>query len=54
MSKTPMVKFVNILVLIRWKNQFVIVRKKKLLRDILDTVIRHVARYSLGSEVLKY
>ena len=28
MSKTPMVKFVNILVLIRWKNQFVIVRKK--------------------------
>jgi len=47
-----MVKFVNILVLIRQKNRFVIVRKK-LLRDILDTVIRYVTRYSLGCDVLK-
>ena len=50
--RTHMVKFVNILVLIRQKNRFVIVRKK-LLRDILDTVIRYVTRYSLGCDVLK-
>jgi len=28
--------------------------QENLLRDILDTVIRYVARHSLGSEVLNY
>ena len=46
-----MVKFVNILVLIRY--QLVIVRKN-LLRDILDTVTRYVTRYSLGCDVLNH
>jgi len=39
-----MVKFVNILVLTRYKTQYIIVGKN-LLRDIPDTVIRYVTRY---------
>ena len=33
---------------------YLFLRHKNLLRDILDTVIRYVARYSLGSEMLNY
>jgi len=44
-------KFVNILVLIRY--QLVIVRKN-LLRDILETVTHYVTRYPLGCDVLNY
>ena len=52
MSKDFYGEICKYLVLIRQKNRFVIVRKK-LLRDILDTVIRYVTRYSLCCDVLK-
>jgi len=41
-----MAKFLNILVLIIWKNKFAIVRKNFLI-DILGSVILYVTRYLL-------